>query len=675
MCLRHGSDASVSEPDELRDERARVIRAGCSLALAAVHGALVGRVGDSVLDVVIERGGRHACLLLSGRVERWDLDAIDRVASWPLPPRGSLGFACDGAPPDGLYVIDSAGRRWRSPDARGSWRDDGVVLTDGFVDGLRLGGDVALSRRDDLFGDLYGLPPGRIEEDQCEGQVFRATRLRDGAVLWEEAFDPGWRCDRDARYLLRRRDPKLFELFDGPVGMRHVAQISLGAPLRDMPDVAFHVASRLLALVGDDAVVVGSWDDWAQARVMKVPDGRWSFAEFTDDGQTLVLGASGRIARIDLATEEVRETLMVRGDGWVQLALDPVSGRVLGVGHHGALRVADPGANFAHARAVDPAGVFVAAAGTPDGRSLVTVSSDGDLRVRSRATGEVLMQMEAPVGEIHALAVSPDGREVIAAGHAALLRWSLATGLPGDPISLPLPYAKWGWSDGLAVSTDGRHVAPWNEQSVCVVDLAANASRPWEPSPDERDRIGRTEGVAFTDGTTSLRVIRDMFDDDEDDDVPECARCPLDGGASETLVRWPLARPRGHTRHVLSSDARLVWRMEILESTGLGASPGWGVVRVEVTSVDDATIAFARWELDRSRVEPCCAGRRLLAASVAGKLWLLSANGESVCTDWPRWDVRPLAFAPDDGALWVLDGTGLVAELVVPERLLRAPDR
>jgi hypothetical protein len=60
---------------------------------------------------------------------------------------------------------------------------------------------------------------------------------------------------------------------------------------------------------------------------------------------------------------------------------------------------------------------------------------------------------------------------------------------------------------------------------------------------------------------------------------------------------------------------------------------------------------------------------------VAGKLWLLSANGESVCTDWPRWDVRPLAFAPDDGALWVLDGTGLVAELVVPERLLRAPDR
>lgn len=665
----------MSEPDELRDERARVIRAGCSLALAGVHGAFVGRVGDLVLDVIIERGGRHACLLLSRRVERWDLDAIDRVAWWPPPPpAGCLGFGCDGAPPDGLYVVDFDGRRWRSPDARGSWRDDGVVITDGFVDGLRLGGEAALSRRDDLvlLGESSGVAPGLIEEDRCEGQVFRATRLRDGAVLWEEAFAPGWRCDRDARYLLRRLHPRLFELFDAPAGMRPLARLSLDTPLRDMPDAAFHVASRLLALVGDDAVVVGPWDDWERARVMKVPHGSWTFAEFTDDGRTLVLGASGRVARIDLATGEVRETQMVRGDdGWVQLALDPVSGRVLGVGHHEALMVADPGADFARARAVDPAGVFVAAAGTPDGRSLVTASSDGDLRVRSRATGEVLMQMEAPAGEIHALAVSPDGREVIAAGHADLLRWSLATGAALDP----LPLANWQRSDGLAVSPDGRHVALWSGGSICVVDLAVNAARLWEPSPDEADRLGRTEGVAFTEGTTSLRVIREMFDDDIDGDVPECIRCPLDGGASEALVRWPLGQPREHTRHVLSSDARLLWRVEIQQSTGLGASPGWGMAHVEVTSVDDARIAFARWELNRSSAVLCCAGRRLLGASQAGKLWLLSANGESVCADWPRWGVQPLAFAPDDRALWVLDGTGLVAELVVPERLLRAPDR
>jgi hypothetical protein len=83
-----GTDAmDDARLDPATAARVQEIRGQCSLRVAGVHGSLAGRTGRSVRAAYLEPGGGHAVLLLSdGALERWDLDAVERVGRWEFPP-------------------------------------------------------------------------------------------------------------------------------------------------------------------------------------------------------------------------------------------------------------------------------------------------------------------------------------------------------------------------------------------------------------------------------------------------------------------------------------------------------------------------------------------------------------------------------------------------------------
>ena len=151
--------------------------------------------------------------------------------------------------------------------------------------------------------------------------------------------------------------------------------------------------------------------------------------DFTGDGGTLVICDGDCIRWVDVATREVRAARIVGlPPGHRRYApLDAFSDRVLCV-VQGCLFVGEPGRDTLRTRAFDRIGDFTAAAGTADGRALITGSRDGVVRVRDRVSGAVLAvtEIEQPVVDV---AASADGREVFVVGRSGdLLRFDLASG-------------------------------------------------------------------------------------------------------------------------------------------------------------------------------------------------------------------------------------------------------
>ncbi len=102
----------------------------------------------------------------------------------------------------------------------------------------------------------------------------------------------------------------------------------------------------------------------------------------------------------------------------------------------------------------------VAAVGfSKDGRTLVSASHDGTLRLWSVDKEEKPTVVEAKLGQpvIQAMAVSPDGRFVAAAGNSGLIKlWKW--GVWEKPIEFPTSQAR-RRSGSLAFSPDGELLA------------------------------------------------------------------------------------------------------------------------------------------------------------------------------------------------------------------------
>lgn len=653
--------------------RVREIRAGCSLPVTQVHGSLEGRAGAEVAAVAFEPGGRHAALLLDGAVERWDLDALACVGRWEVPLTDFVRqFACVGEAPAGLRLVTNTGLAGGPSRAGEGWRPMVAFPSD---------------------------PASRLHTADLtfstEDGATRAIRLADGETLWRlppRTPHDGMFVARGGRFVLHQVASTSFDLLEvaeaTPSALVFWQANALAASRTEPPvvarlatdaalaseHVALHADARLLALPTASGVVLGRWDDWWSARPLPMPVGMLSLMEFTGDGGTLVLCDEEHIRWVDVATREVRA---VRTAGLPQgrrmyARLDASSARVLCVVGAG-LFVAEPGSDVIRTRAFDPVGRFVAVAGTADGRALITGATDGAIRVRDRATGAVLARAEVE-GALSDVAASVDGREVFAATmRGDLLRLDLASGAEiareGDIFQRP-----YGAPTGIAVAADGRHVALQRNTGsaptpVAVVDTATGARHLHRFEAGETVfPAGLRAGMAF--GPTSrLRLVSEDAPDVYTY-VSECAEHPLAGGDGEVLVRWPVEEVgRGGqavSQTMISRDGRLLWRVWM-------TPPFEG--DVAVTAIGPPTrLAYVQWHLDD---EPFAlsAGRALLAVAAGpDALWLLSRNGRSVRVAWSG-ECAPLAFAPDDRALWVGDGSGLVVEVVVPEELLEDLDR
>ncbi|MFO0601842.1 MAG: hypothetical protein U0324_01650 [Polyangiales bacterium] len=641
-------------PDPRTAARVASIRAACALPVARVHGSLEGRADGEVLAATIEPDGRHAALVLRDAIERWDLDALACVGRWEVAPPGYVNNAvCVARAPGGVRVDGPAGL-WRATDAGDGWR--ALPTIDRLGTFTQAVGDVLAVWRQGIL------------------HVFH---FEDGASCWSaplQAAPAEVALSRDGRFLLRSVSAASFDVLEpiapgagGPAELRTVARIATGAPtVGGVRAVAVNGARRLAAIATTEGVVLGRWDDWWGAVTLAARPRRPLQMGFSGDGGRLVLRDGDCVVRVDVATGEVR---LSRGEpgpnGKTSYAWPATSsGRVLGVSR-GGLHVLDDTAEDFRTRAFDPVGQVACAAGTPDGRALITGADDGAVRVRDRATGEVLAQAEAGAAVV-AVAASPDGREVVALRADGELSWyDRATGALAGRVDNVLD-AKRGDASGLALSPDGRVAAVVGRPLAPVVvrvDLATGARGALDPPPGGAK--APSEGDASFTAEGAIRCLRAQDFGEEGTRIVVVEHAP--DGAARALLPRPQIDLGEETAidslwYVLSRDGRLLWRC------ASGAAMGTAVSVVATDAPDDPPVQWAidGWPLTQ------CAGDRLLAfATFDGSLVLLAAHGASVSTPWPRGCV-PLAFAPDDGALWVRDASGLVAEVTVPSSL-RAP--
>ena len=119
------------------------------------------------------------------------------------------------------------------------------------------------------------------------------------------------------------------------------------------------------------------------------------------------------------------------------------------------------------------------AAFSPDGRRIVTASSDNTARIWDAATGKQIAVLQGHTGWVQSAAFSPDGRRIVTASDDNTARlWDAATGKQIAALQ--------GHTDGVqsaAFSPDGRRI---------VTASSDHTARIWDAATGKRDRrLGR----------------------------------------------------------------------------------------------------------------------------------------------------------------------------------------
>jgi WD40 repeat protein len=333
----------------------------------------------------------------------------------------------------------------------------------------------------------------------------------------------------------------------------------------------------------------------------------------------------------------------LRRSGWTAKDLDarlPAEAAFLRVRH------AAPRKSAAHDGAFDGhTGEVRACAVTPDGRRVISASSDGTLKVWGMDTGRVLATLDGHADGVLACAVTPDGRRLISASVDRTLKiWDLDAGRVLATLD-----GHRNWVRACAVTPDGRRViSASDDRTLKVWDLDAG------------------------------RLLATL--DDHADWVTACAVTPdgrrvISASDDGTLKVWDLDAGRllatlaGHTDWV----------------TACAVTPDGQRV---ISGSDDGTLKV--WDLDTGRVLAtldghaagvrACAitpdGKRVISTSVdrTVKVWDLDTGRILATLDGHTDELRACAVTPDgrrvvstsdDGTLrvWDLEGGRVVATL------------
>ena len=66
---------------------------------------------------------------------------------------------------------------------------------------------------------------------------------------------------------------------------------------------------------------------------------------------------------------------------------------------------------------------------SPDGRRIVSASSDGTGEVWDATTGQETLTLKGHTGRVHSVAFSPDGRRIVSCSHDKTVKiWDATTG-------------------------------------------------------------------------------------------------------------------------------------------------------------------------------------------------------------------------------------------------------
>ena len=208
------------------------------------------------------------------------------------------------------------------------------------------------------------------------------------------------------------------------------------------------------------------------------PDGTSIASGGWDSSVKLWDASSGRLlatfpgAGIDLS--EVRSLFAQRGAG----ASGDIPGKSENMGRAGGrLTRTIP----AHTQSQGLYKSIVRIAVSPDGRTVVSASSDGTAKIWDAATGRLLQTLRHFDKFLRSIAISPDGRLINSAGISDKLNlWDTATGKLVEAIEF-----KHHSVNAVAFSLDGRSLAVGVSQSMKVFDVATGAPRASSYGPSD----------------------------------------------------------------------------------------------------------------------------------------------------------------------------------------------
>jgi WD40 repeat protein len=138
---------------------------------------------------------------------------------------------------------------------------------------------------------------------------------------------------------------------------------------------------------------------------------------FSPDGKRLASASQDRTVKIwDVASGKRLYTLGDATDGLTSFEYSPSGERIAAAGYDKTIyvwRLGDTDANLEHSLIADEAGIL-ALVWTPDGKTIITSSSDGSIRFRDAATLNPLRVIDRQPDWVQALSISPDGTRLAA---------------------------------------------------------------------------------------------------------------------------------------------------------------------------------------------------------------------------------------------------------------------
>jgi WD40 repeat protein/tRNA A-37 threonylcarbamoyl transferase component Bud32 len=413
----------------------------------AATGERVGqplRHPDMVRAVAFSPNGRTVVTgCRDGKARLWDV-ATQQPRGEPLP-HGSQVYAVAFRSSDDGEVLTGGGQKVLRWDT-GTGKPLGRPLNHpGSVLALAVSPDgqtVVTGGRDQTAR------PWRVET----GEPVGLPLVHEGQVL-AVAFGP------DSRTVLTGASDKSARLWDLATGKL------LGPPLRHaggVRAVAFRPDGRMIGT--GDGRMIGTGDGSQSLRLWDVMSQQSSGPVVSPAGDVRVLALSLDAQILAVGTDSGWTECWKIGTGHriargyantvLSIAISP-DGKTVLTGHYQFSQLWDVATNRARGARMPHRAEVWAVAFSPDGQTIVTGSEDGDVWLRSAATGMPLV--EQPLrhkGRVNMAVFSPDGRAVLTGSADGTARlWETAT---GQQIGKAMPHDK----EVLAVgfSPDGQRV-------------------------------------------------------------------------------------------------------------------------------------------------------------------------------------------------------------------------
>ena len=259
-------------------------------------------------------------------------------------------------------------------------------------------------------GRLSRSPAHRSSHEQTARHASGSCGLRTLHRL-----QPGWKNARRRRAGLPQRggEIKIWDTAIAPASQDHAAAI--GIAFIRWPGVR---TGKLIASGSYDKMVK-LWDVTSGKEVRNLQDHIDAvFAvAFSPDGKRLASASQDRTVKIwDVASGQRLYTLGDASDGLTSINYSPSGDRIAAAGYDKTIyvwRLGDSDSSLIQSLIADEDSIL-ALVWTPNGKTIITSSSDGSIRFRDAATLDPLRVIDHQPDWVQALSISPDGTRLAA---------------------------------------------------------------------------------------------------------------------------------------------------------------------------------------------------------------------------------------------------------------------